>query len=898
MGASVGDIDLDLHVNQNGFNRAMSGIQNLAMKAGKALAAAFAVKSLVQFGAQCIELGSDLAEVQNVVDVTFPGMTAQVDKFAQSAAASFGLSETMAKQFTGTFGAMAKSFGFSEKSAYNMSTALTGLAGDVASFYNISQDEAFTKLKSVFTGETETLKDLGVVMTQSALDAYALANGYGKTTKSMSEAEKVALRYAFVQEKLKSASKYFSNTSDQWANQVRLLKLQFDSLKASIGQGLIAVLKPVIKALNTLLGKINQVASAFSKLVQKLTGKKKESTTSSATAEADALTDSLTGAGSAADKTKKKIKDALYGFDELNVVPTADDSSGSGSGGSGVPDISGDETGDVAEDVEEINPVLDKAIEKLKEMAGLLKSGFEHGLGKDFETSLKRQQDHIYGIGESLKGIFTDPEVVGAADGYAQKVAFALGQMAGSAVSIGMSFSENLLGGIDGYLKNNSNFIKERIVGTLDASGAIWELSGKFSEAFSDVMEVFRSEAAKKLTESLISIFANPALTLLELGEKLGRDLLNVFVQPFVDNKDALKVALQSMISSASEVVSTIADTVQEICDKVLQVYDERIKPVIDNFTQDMSDLIGGLVEGYNTYIAPVVEELGEKVSELWRDHVGPALKKAMDFIGSLAEVVYALWKTQVKPFFDFLISTILPIIAPIIKTIGKIALNIGEAIMDAIGAIFDIASGLLDFITGIFMGDWEKAWGGIKKVVQGVADFIGGIVNGIIGHFEALVNGAIDGINTIIRAANKLPFFDLDELGSVSFGRVDTNLDGESGGEKSGNESGKWSGANIPKLATGGYIKPNTPQLAMIGDNRHQGEVVAPDDKIYEITSRAVSDALKMMFQAQQGQSQQAPVEVNLYASAELAPFFRQIKIATDKENERIGKDFRVVTV
>lgn len=150
---SVGQIGLDLVVNQNQFKKQMSGITGLAKKAGAALAAAFAVKKIVDFGKSCVELGSDLAEVQNVVDVTFPAMTAQVDAFAKSAASSFGLSETMAKKFTGTFGAMAKAFGFSESAAYDMGTTLTGLAGDVASFYNISQDEAYTKLKSVFTGK-------------------------------------------------------------------------------------------------------------------------------------------------------------------------------------------------------------------------------------------------------------------------------------------------------------------------------------------------------------------------------------------------------------------------------------------------------------------------------------------------------------------------------------------------------------------------------------------------------------------------------------------------------------------------------------------------------------------------------------------------------------------------
>ena len=195
MADSVGQIGLDLVVNQNQFKQQMAGIQGLAKKAGAALAAAFAVKKIIDFGAKCIELGSDLSEVQNVVDVTFPRMSKQVDDFAKNAITSFGLSETMAKKFTGTFGAMAKAFGFGEQAAYEMSTTLTGLAGDVASFYNISQDEAYTKLKSVFTGETETLKDLGIVMTQSALDSYALANGYGKVTAKMSEAEKGVLEY-------------------------------------------------------------------------------------------------------------------------------------------------------------------------------------------------------------------------------------------------------------------------------------------------------------------------------------------------------------------------------------------------------------------------------------------------------------------------------------------------------------------------------------------------------------------------------------------------------------------------------------------------------------------------------------------------------------------------------
>ena len=291
----------------------------------------------------------DLAEVQNVVDVTFPHMTKTIDEFASGAAAKFGLSETMAKKFTGTFGSMAEAFGFSEKQAADMATTLTGLAGDVASFYNISQDEAYTKLKSVFSGETETLKDLGIVMTQSALDAYALANGYGKVTSKMTEAEKVSLRYAFVQSQLTNAAGDFASTSDSWANQVRLLSLQFDSLRASIGQGLINVLTPVIKWLNVLIGKLAQAAKAFASFTSLFSKKKSSGAGAAASAVASNISKAATSASnlgtsagksssglSKAAKAAKKLKRELAGFDQITKLGDEDSDTDAGSsGGSG-----------------------------------------------------------------------------------------------------------------------------------------------------------------------------------------------------------------------------------------------------------------------------------------------------------------------------------------------------------------------------------------------------------------------------------------------------------------------------------------------------------------------------------------------------------------------------------
>lgn len=152
---------------------------------------------------------------------------------ASNAMTNFGLSELSAKKYMGVFGQMSNAMGITGQAALDMAEDVTGLTGDVASFYNLSTDEAYTKLKSIWTGETETLKDLGVVMTQTNLDQYALNNGFGKTTAKMTEQEKVMLQYQYVTSALSNATGDFVKTQDSWANQTRILSLRFEQLKAS-----------------------------------------------------------------------------------------------------------------------------------------------------------------------------------------------------------------------------------------------------------------------------------------------------------------------------------------------------------------------------------------------------------------------------------------------------------------------------------------------------------------------------------------------------------------------------------------------------------------------------------------------------------------------------------------
>ena len=257
------------YVNQmQQVTRATGGFDNAAGKLISTLAKLVSVGAIVKFGKQCIEAASDLQEVANVMNVTFGDSAVIVDRWAKTQAASFGLSETAAKRYIGTYGTMATQFGFTREQAASMGIELAKLTGDVASFYNIDNQLASIKLKSIFTGETETLKDLGVVMTQAQLDAYALEKGIGRTTKQMSENEKVALRYSFVMDKLSHTQGDFARTSDGWANSVRLLKLNLENLKIEIGNELLPVAGQGLAAINTGLQMLSPVLVNVAKTVR------------------------------------------------------------------------------------------------------------------------------------------------------------------------------------------------------------------------------------------------------------------------------------------------------------------------------------------------------------------------------------------------------------------------------------------------------------------------------------------------------------------------------------------------------------------------------------------------------------------------------------------------------
>ena len=735
-------------------------IKNAFSKIGKAVGLALSVTAIISFGKSCIELGSDLAEVQNVVDVTFGAMSETINRFARDALEEFGLSETSAKRYTSTMGAMLKSMGFTTQAAADMSMEMTGLAADMASFHNLDSETAFEKIRSGISGETEPLKQLGINMSVANLEAFALSQGITKAYNAMTQQEQAMLRYNYLMQATADAQGDFARTSDSWANQVRVLTERFNALKAAIGQGLIAVLTPVIRVLNSLLGKILTVTDAFSNMIAKITGKNTKTTTtvSDIGGAADSAADSMGDVGDATDSAGKSAKKAakeyggLLSMDEIHSLTKSDGSdsggSGGGSGGASGSGLSENIVDAATETDDTLNPALEKLITRLKELQELFKAGFKAGLG---DVDLSGITKAVDGIKKSLKDIFTAPEVLQAANNFANTLAYSLGQQAGAMASAGITIATNILGGIDKYLAQNKERIKKYLVDMFDISSEIVTIQGNFAQAVANIFSVFGGESGQQATANLIGIFSDAFMGINTLAMKFKRDVLNLITKPFIDNQEPIKKGLEGTLGVISGLLGNIKDVIDGTFDKANDVYDEHIAPMFTALANGLSSIVGTLTNAYNSYILPVLEGLQEKVGPLIDEHIQPAINKGLELIGKIADAVKDIWEQTLVPFINWFIANIAPYIAAALDKVGSVFLTVAGVIADVVGSIFDALGGLIDFIAGVFTGDWERAWEGIKTFFSGIWEAIKSIVSAVWNAIKSIVSAAIGVVSSVI---------------------------------------------------------------------------------------------------------------------------------------------------
>ena len=234
------------------------------------LATATITAPLIGIGVSAVKLVSDYEEALNKVEVAFGVSSESVIEFANTTLETFGIAKGEALNMASAFGDMGTSLGLTQQDAADMSEELVGLAGDLASFKNISTDQAFTALSGIFTGETESLKTLGIVMTETNLNAYALAEGYGKTTDEMTQAEKVQLRYNYILSVTSNAQGDYARTADGTANSARTFQGAIKELGTSFGEELLPEITPVIQDLTKLIKKFDEMSASQKQSIVKM----------------------------------------------------------------------------------------------------------------------------------------------------------------------------------------------------------------------------------------------------------------------------------------------------------------------------------------------------------------------------------------------------------------------------------------------------------------------------------------------------------------------------------------------------------------------------------------------------------------------------------------------------
>ncbi|OUS70303.1 hypothetical protein B1748_29145 [Paenibacillus sp. MY03] len=765
---------------------------------GGLAAGAFAIGGMITFGRTAIGLASDLQEVQNVVDVTFGAMAADVNAFADSALETFGLSELSAKRYASTMGAMLKSSGLTGASVRDLSIDMTKLAADFASFYNLNTDFAFDKIRSGIAGETEPLMQLGINMNVANMEAYALSQGITKSWQAMSQAEQVLLRYNYLLSVSKDAQGDFARNGQSWANQTRVLTEQWRIFQSVMGQGFINILTPVVRWLNVLIQKMQIAAQYFRALTEVLFGA--QATAAAGATAATNAANAMGGIGEQADSATKGVKKAakalsgLSGLDQFNLIKTTKDDSGdaaAGSAGAGGVDLAGMAMGEL--------PTPDVNTDVFREKMQTLVSGTKQmfsGLWSDIKLG--------WGIAMmSLGPALT--EAWGRISPELQLWKTSFQTVFNDIISLGTPLRD---------------WITTQLIPVW--SGAILLASGIWAGLSETVRTVFNDiwAAAFPVVEKLLTVWL-PRFTevVVATGEILGM-LLSIVKQIF---DDIWSGAIQPAMELVSKIIMDALDIIAAFWDTWGKGIIERLKTALDGIKGLWSNL-------WDNFLQPFITEMLEMLTWLWDKHLKGLVEEISNFVGKLTTAALDIWNKFIMPIVNYLVKNLGP-------TFSNVFSFIGDVIGTAVGVIADVLKGLLkslggviDFIAGVFTGDWKRAWEGIQNFMQGFSD-------ALVGIFKGAVNLIIDALNFMIRQINKIKIDVPSWVGKIPGIPDDISSVGFNIGE-------------IPKLANGGVV--SAPTLAMVGDNRNASidpEVVSPLSKLQDMLagSNAISDALLM---------------------------------------------------
>lgn len=834
---TVGEIGLNLVLNRQGFSKSLNAVQEQAnsvsnnmksslKKLGSAIVAAFSVAAIKQFGQQCIESAAQVNAANSQFEQTFGSMESQAKSAIQSVAKESGILETRLQGVGTSIYAFAKTTGMDSANALNMMQEALQVTADSAAYYDRSLEDTAESLKSFLKGNFENDAALGLSCTETTRNA-AANKLYGKSFTELSESQKQLTLLEMVKDanKLSGAIGQASRESDGWENVTGNLKESWNQLLAVIGKPILQVATNIVQKLSSAIAKLTEYAKGAINALSKLfnwDGDDTANSISAAASSAENLTDEAESGSNSLESvadSAEKAKNSVAGFDKLNVL-TKSDSGGSDASASDTASSSGTSVANAV--VKDTNSGVSGAFKNLYE-----KSGF-----KGFVDNVQKGINKVdwSAIGKNCESIFKNS--VPVAQNYLKQVqkvgktAFgAVGSFVGGVVQVSGKRLQTLTGGVAKWLDRDKNKI----------NGFITTIGDNFSKGYDNLSTFFEKgfdvigQSVDRVRPQMEDAISNLLSGFTDFGGAVGTifsegfSLATESLVKWIDNDGAtIGEFFDNIQLQMADVMNFVGGVFSDIGNFLLGWWDgEGGSEIFQNVCDMFLNIGTTLMNVYNDWIMPAWNFIVGVFQSAWTDCLKPIFEQLWTVFGKVCDYIATIWNNWLLPFVNFISDTLGPVFNTVLRNIQSIFETVFRVIGDVVGGILKSFGGLIDFITGVFSGNWEKAWNGIK-------DFFGGIWDGIWGIIKGFVNLIIDGINLLLTGIYTVVAAIVNTIGGIA----------DAIGSIFGQEWG-WSMPNepvlIPHLATGGLVK--APTLAVVGDNAGANsgnpEVIAPLSKL-----------------------------------------------------------------
>ena len=693
-----------------------------------------------------IKASSDHTEAVNLFTVSLGEYADGAKGYAEAVSDIMGINTTEWLESQGIFMTLATGFGVASDRAQIMSQNLTQLGYDLSSFFNIDVDDAMQKLQSGLSGELEPLRRIGYDLSQAKLEATALELGIDKSVSSMTQAEKAQLRYYAIMTQVTTAQGDMARTLDASANQMRVLKAQFEMTAKSIGNIFIPALQAILPYAIAVTKIVREMADGLASLV----GFEPTGVESSIASVGEVANDTSSALEEGAESAKK-LKSYMLGFDELNVInPTegSDSEDGAGAFDFALPEydfLSG-----------ATNEKIEGIIKKIKEFFEPLTELIEMTVEWAKELDLESIRDEFEELGSSVETV--GGQMFDTLSWVYEEIMLPLAEWSieeGLPTVIGLlATAFDLLGVALAPVHEGLKELKKDLDPIVEWIGevVIVALEGVTS-VFEKLARVFE-EKAPEIT-SIFTGLGDVISTLWAGLEPIADAVLYVFDLLWDLFGDLAAINWTYMIDSVSSFVDIIAGFANgdwdQIWSGIVGIFEAYWTSIIDKITavwDFMVELFTPVAKWFDTH---VIQPVSKFFKGLWED--------ISEFFSNLWDDIVGVWDAVATWFDENVVQPIVDFFAPIVEWIS----DFFEGCWIIIQAVWLIASTwfndtvvtpIVEFFRGLYedvsnfftqlwkdiSAEWKKVstWFD-KNVVTPVVDFFKGVWTEVSGFFSSL---------------------------------------------------------------------------------------------------------------------------------------------------------------